>query len=239
MPRGIRRMISIERGECPAVLEHADPDGSSYSDPTVVDALSSMQHGKCCYCEKYIDKSGNDRAVEHFRPKATNKFPELKNTWSNLLHVCAACNGKKSAKFPVDEEGNPLFLDPSDPSVNPEDHMEFNVNHEDDIEFAKVSAKNDEVGESKLGAATIKELDLDGVRCRRDRVAGFARLFTAYMEIWETTNQTTKEQKVHTFELRLGANNQHAAFARAFARAMNLDKRFGVQILQGAQVEPE
>jgi len=80
-------MISIKRGECPAVLNNASSDGNAYGDSTVIEALSKMQHGKCCYCEKSIGKSGNDRGVEHFRPQGNNAFRHLKNTWSNLLHA--------------------------------------------------------------------------------------------------------------------------------------------------------
>jgi len=43
---------------------------------------------------------------------------------------------------------------------------------------------------------------------------------------------------VRAFESMLGANNHHAAFTRAFARWKQLDKRFGVRICKGANIEP-
>jgi uncharacterized protein (TIGR02646 family) len=115
------QMISIKRGECPAVLADAKSDRNAYGDPTVIEALSNMQHGKCCYCEKSVGKSGNDRAVEHFRPQGNDAFLELRNTWSNLLHACSACNGKKWKHFPVDADGTPLLSDPSDPAIDDDD----------------------------------------------------------------------------------------------------------------------
>lgn len=230
-------MISIDRDrvERPAVLDDAGLDQDLYDDPTVVDALSVMQHGKCCYCEKYIGTSGHDRAVEHFRPKSKDMFPELKNTWSNLLHACAACNGKKWKHFPRDKHGDVLIIDPSDPAIAPEDHLEFNVNDEDDLNFGRVSGKDG----SELGDETIKKIGLDGVEWRRDRTAGYNRLYSAYVEILEARDDTTRTQKVRAFEMRLGANNEHAAFARAFARAKNLDTRYGVRIPFGAEVAEE
>ena len=218
-------MISIKRGECPAVLNNASSDGNAYGDSTVIEALSKMQHGKCCYCEKSIGKSGHDRAVEHFRPQGNNAFRHLKNTWSNLLHACAGCNGKKAAHFPLDANANALLIDPSDPAVDPEDHIDFNVDDNDDIEFGRILAKN----ASQFGAMTIETIGLDLVARRRERVSGYKNLFGAYVDILEARardNKTTLQQKVRAFESMLGANNYHAAFARAFARWKQLDKRF-------------
>ncbi len=141
--------------------------------------------------------------------------------------------------FPLDENGNALLIDPADPTIDPEDHLKFNFNDEDDINFGRISSKNDEHGECKRGAETIKTIGLDRLNCRRDRIVGLRSLYSAYLEIRETADETTKKQKAHTFELKLGANNAHAAFARAFAREKKLDTRFGVRIPRCAQVEPE
>lgn len=228
-------MISIKRGECPAVLEDASSDGTAYRDPTVIEELSKMQRGKCCYCEKYIEKSGHGRAVEHFRPQAKGAFPELKNTWSNLLHVCSACNGKKWHYFPLDAEGNALLIDPSDPAIDPEDHLDFNVDDNDDTNFGRILAKNT----SQFGATTIETIGLNLVARRHERVSGYGNLYGAYVAILEAHDKTTRQQKVRAFEFMLGANNEYAALARAFARWKRLDTRFGVRICKGANIEPE
>ena len=84
-----------------------------------------MQHGKCCYCELAISNDGPDKHVEHFRPQS--RCEELKYEWDNLLLACAGCNVEKWCKFPVMDDGEPLLLDPSDPTLDPEDHIEFVV----------------------------------------------------------------------------------------------------------------
>ena len=230
-------MISIKRGECPAVLENASSDGNAYRHSTVIEALSKMQHGKCCYCEKYIGESGHDRAVEHFRPQGNDAFRHLRNTWSNLLHACAACNGKKAAHFPLDADDNTLLIDPSDPAINPEDHIDFNVDDNDDINFGRIFAKKKNA--SQFGAMTIEKIGLDLAARRRERVSGYKNLYGAFIDILEARDATTRQQKVHAFEAMLGANNEYAAFARAFARWKRLDTKFGVRICKGANIELE
>lgn len=228
-------MISIKRGGCPAVLNNASSDGNAYGDPTVIEALSKMQHGKCCYCEKSIGKSGHDRAVEHFRPQGNSTFRPLRNTWSNLLHACSACNGKKWKHFPVDADGTALLIDPSDPDIDPEDYLDFNVDDFDDIHRGRIFAKN----ASQLGSTTIETIGLDLVARRHERFSVYKNLLGAYADILDARdNKTTLQQKVRAFESMLGANNEYAAFARAFARWKRLDTRFGVRICKGANIEP-
>lgn len=227
-------MISIDRDSvaCPNVLEGADDDRNVFSHPEVVEALSHMQYGKCCYCERKIPNSGHSRGVEHFRPKSEDMFPELKNTWSNLLHACAACNGFKGKKFRVDGDGNPRIIDPSDPTIDPEDHLDFNTNDEEEDEFGRIKPKNN----STLGEVSIEAIGLDGIDWRRSRIVGYKDLYSAYLEIVEAMDDTTKTQKIRAFEARLCANNEHAAFARAFARRKNLDEKYGVRIPEGAHI---
>lgn len=227
-------MISIKRGECPAVLENASSDGNAYRHSTVIRELSKMQRGKCCYCEKYIGESGHDRGVEHFRPQGNNAFRHLKNTWSNLLHACAGCNGKKATHFPLDADGNALLIDPSDPAIDPEDHLDFNVD-DTDINFGRILPKC----ASEFGAKTIETIDLDLVVRRHERCSVYKNLSGAYADILDAHDETTRQQKVRAFEFMLGANNKYAAFARAFARWKRLDTRFGVRICKGANIEPE
>ena len=109
-------MIKIERGPCPPILEDSPATGKRYQLPSVKNALSAMQHGKCCYCETKLVKYIQD--VEHFRPK--EQYPKLANTWENLLRACRPCNGTKGDSFPAREDNQPLLLDPSDPNIDPE-----------------------------------------------------------------------------------------------------------------------
>lgn len=201
-----------------------------------VETLHIMQHGKCCYCEKKIAKAGHEQAIEHFRPKGRNHFPHLKNEWTNLLHVCANCNGIKSEKFPVDADNNPLFMNPSETSIDPENYFDFEVDDED-VDFGRIKAKNNsDQAETTVAETTIREIGLDLVARRRDRCSIYIDLYKAYIEIVQADDEVTKGQKIQAFEAMLGANNPYAAFARAFARKKNLVERFNIRILQGAEV---
>lgn len=97
------------------------------------DHLWESQYGKCCYCEKWEERSGND--VEHYRPKIIYWW--LTFTWTNLLYACEQCNSKKNAQFgllsgerlkpeaPAPGSEVPLLLDPSNTRLNPVEHIEF------------------------------------------------------------------------------------------------------------------
>ena len=111
-----------------------------YSHSTVKDALVIAQHGKCCFCERFI---GHDGDIEHFRPKGSYQqkpgdsliYPGyywLAYEWSNLYLSCSAGNQRhKGSLFPLQQPANrahdfqndttveePLFIDPGqdDPS---------------------------------------------------------------------------------------------------------------------------
>ena len=229
-------MIKINRADCPSMLAIGRDIDNKACHKEVVKILHIMQHGKCCYCEKKIDTEGNGQAIEHIRPKAQDKYPELKNEWTNLLHSCVDCNGKKSSQFPVDAKNNPLIINPSepsiDPSVDPENHFDFEIDDEDDSTFGRIKAK----GNSAQAEKTIEVIGLDLVARRRDRCSIYIDLYKAYIEIVQADDEVTKGQKIQAFEAMLGANNPYAAFARAFARKKNLIERFNIRILQGAEV---
>jgi len=224
-------MIQIKRSECPRLLSQDSRWDSPRCKAEVVDALYKMQHGKCCYCEKKIAQGGHEQAVDHFRPKAPDKFPELENTWTNMLHACSCCNGKKANNFPTDSNGNALLIDPADPAVDPEDHLGFNVNDEDG-NFGRISPKDN----SEQGLATIETIGLDLPRKRHERKKGYIRFFSAYIDIATAEDDATRNQKIQAFENMLLANNEHAAFTRAFAKYKGIDSRFGVKMPVGADV---
>ena len=78
------------------------------------EVLKAMASGleRCMYCE---DSLGTD--IEHFRPK--RHYPEHAFDWNNYLLACSHCNSnEKRDRFPLDEHGQPLLIDPTvdDPS---------------------------------------------------------------------------------------------------------------------------
>ena len=106
-------MINIERPVCPnpMALENGD-----YKNRINKNALREASYDKCMYCESTI--SHIDFAhIEHIKPKAPDKYPELICVWENLGYACPRCNVAKSEKF---IESTP-YINPY--SEDPEEHI--------------------------------------------------------------------------------------------------------------------
>lgn len=73
---------------------------------------------QCVYCGVKIFEPMMAE-IEHFYPKSL--YPDLVNNSDNLLIACRACNIIKSNKFPIDEDGNPLLINPAKEKFS--DHM--------------------------------------------------------------------------------------------------------------------
>lgn len=65
---------------------------------------------RCMYCS-----SDSPSHVEHYRPRA--RFPELTFDYENYLLSCSICNNYKGSRFPLDDQGNPLLINPFDDNV--------------------------------------------------------------------------------------------------------------------------
>ncbi|MFJ2698613.1 HNH endonuclease [Streptomyces rochei] len=74
----------------------------------VLKVLKEMngQRQRCVYC---CDSRSAD--VDHFTPIAVDYAQAF--TWPNFILVCPECNRKKGARFPRDNEGNPLIINPT------------------------------------------------------------------------------------------------------------------------------
>ena len=104
-------MIRIQRPECPHPEALANSD---YNHKGNKDALRRAGFDKCMYCESKI--SHIDYAhIEHIKPKADGKYPELKYEWSNLGYSCPKCNVAKGEKYSEETPYiNPYEEDPED-----------------------------------------------------------------------------------------------------------------------------
>lgn len=78
-----------------------------YADNEVKENLRLECSGKCMYCESRIGHITYEH-VEHIKPKAKDKYPELTFSWENLGLSCPKCNLNKSD-----------FYDDNIPFVNP------------------------------------------------------------------------------------------------------------------------
>lgn len=115
----------------------------------VLTALEQMAgpRKRCMYC---LDSRGSD--VEHFWPKAS--YPHRMCSWRNLLLCCSDCGRKKGDRFPLDDQGLPLLLDPS--ADEPWEHLDF------DPETGNLTPRFDPTGASSpRGEETVRMLELD------------------------------------------------------------------------------
>lgn len=133
-------MIHLQRCAEPAILVHEKQNWtmallaattdeqrtkieSKYRHRSIKNALVTMFHGKCAYCESKIIHVDYGH-IEHFRPKGIPKFRALAFDWNNLFLACAVCNGReyKGTRFPEKNEGGPA-VNPCDDL--PEKHLLF------------------------------------------------------------------------------------------------------------------
>ncbi len=241
-------MIKIQRCECPNILGDSPSEGDKYRCKKVVQKLWKMQYHKCCYCEQMIPSEGHSKAVEHFKPKSIFKY--LRNDWKNLLLVCPQCNGGKLNRFPVElteesgetkvvyikteSDAKPLIIDPSNPGIDPEEHIDFIVDDADDV-YGLITARDN----SKLGQLTIEVVRLDNeFYTDKRRHYYFNTLMLGYRNLLEARQQDNKvmiESCKKSFEMWMSAKGEFAAFVRAYARYKQLDRRFGINIPVGAE----
>jgi len=172
------KTLTVIRGHQLSILRSLkrDPTSSEISGAyrEVAEDLVSMQHHKCCYCERRVTKSYND--VEHYRPKGTAQrspgctlrhgYWWLAYTWENLLYSCPSCNrSEKNDLFPLatssvslsaelSPPGSeiPLLIDPTG-KESPAWHVKYvrEAHPETKIMYWFAMARDD----SKLGSYTI------------------------------------------------------------------------------------
>lgn len=89
--------------------------GSNYNQGEVKDALKDESRKKCMYCESVVSHIAHEH-IEHIKPKAKDKFPELTFEWENLGLACPICNMNKGSKY----EASQPFINPyvDDPNEN-------------------------------------------------------------------------------------------------------------------------
>ena len=104
-------MIKLSRPECPHPIALQN---GNYKHPTNKEALKRANSDKCMYCESKISQI-DFAHIEHYKPKATDKYPELEFVWDNLGYACPKCNNGKSDKFHNDTPYiDPYSEEPSD-----------------------------------------------------------------------------------------------------------------------------
>lgn len=83
-----------------------------YNHQDVKGALRSETNSKCMYCESPVLHITFEH-IEHIKPKAKDKYPELTFEWANLGLACPTCNMNKSDTYSQSSPFiNPYIDDP-------------------------------------------------------------------------------------------------------------------------------
>lgn len=232
-------MIKIERWPIPRSIAKSRRQ-DKWKHPDVTATLWRMQKEKCCYCEIKIPEKGHAKAVEHYKPRAL--FGAAKNEWNNFLLACSQCNGAKSDQFPVQltedkngakiiylknaesgEEINPLLIDPSDGSTDPEEHIAFGVDERETISiYGLPMARNG----SRKGRVTIEVVDLHSthnLRLHREFLREtLTPSYDCLMDAIIYGRPVKFEMYKDKFAEYMSSNNKFSALSREFARVRKL-----------------
>lgn len=73
--------------------EYQDDGKSVWREDYIVDALLTMSHKKCAYCERQVAKGSPTFHIDHYHPKSLYKSEVV--AWHNLLPACSDCNTQK------------------------------------------------------------------------------------------------------------------------------------------------
>lgn len=219
-------MIKIKRAraDCPASLNKQENEfkEGDYKKPDVKEALLSMQHRKCCYCEIDLDKSGSlMREIEHYIPRTADDFKNqdghtqwhLANSWKNLLFSCRNCNNKKRNKHPFGNTGGQrLLVDPTENTCDPENEISFIL--DDGLLAHNIK------GKTSLGSTTTKML---GFNVRTELIGGFLKISLKLQKkindlLLALLNNNVSQIAALKAELSrsMSAHCEFAAFRRAF-----------------------
>lgn len=159
-----------------------------YNHPEIKRALVEMFHGKCAYCESQVRIVAYGD-IEHFCPKSHPSCLDYTFSWSNLLLSCSICNNRshKSNQHYTDVNGNILLINPTDPNVNPNNHLRF---HWDEI--AGIASI---YGADEKGKTTVHVFDLNGLRGRKELFyerSGYVKRLFALLKLAQQEDRIAK-----------------------------------------------
>lgn len=189
-------MRRLHRPPCP------NPDAlrTNYKHPDNKRALQDASHGKCMYCESQVSHVyfGD---VEHIKPKAAGKHPELEFEWTNLGYCCARCNNAKNDQY---DDDCPL-VDPY--SEDPGEHL---------IAFGtSVMHKQG----SERGEITIRFTDLNRADLIERRAIMIKSLQDAVDACYRTKSLAVRDLLLKALGSQTAADKEFSMFAAAFLAA--------------------
>lgn len=186
-------MIKISRPKCPYPIAL---DNRNYKHQINKTALKEASYDKCMYCESKI--SHIDHAhVEHFKPKAADKFPELEFSWENLGYACPKCNNNKSDKFHDDCP----YIDPY--SENPSEYF-----------FAYGTFLMIKNG-SERSELTIRDIGLNRPELLEKRLEKINEIEKALMACHRTKNAALREFALEELQQEASKEKEYSLFVAA------------------------
>lgn len=186
-------MIKITRPECPypVALERGD-----YKHPINKQALKMANSDKCMYCESKI--SHIDFAhIEHYKPKAQNKSPELEFEWTNLGYACPKCNNNKSDKFHYDTPYIDPYLD------DPSEH------------FLACGAWLFVKHGSERSDLTIRDIGLNRPELLEKRLEKITKIQSAITACFRTTNLALRDMALQELRQEAAPDKEFSLFVEA------------------------
>ena len=178
---------------------------NKYQHKEIKIALEKMFCGKCAYCESKV-KVVTYGDIEHFYPKS--HYPDKTFTWENLLFSCPVCNeGHKGDKFPLDANGNPLLIDPSDSVTNPNQHLDF--------VWDSVAEQSFVYGLDEKGKTVEEMFDLNGDKGRIDLVKNRNSYLKTLMFLLSCAKKGNKKA-IALLKEACQQEGEYSAFARIY-----------------------
>ncbi len=190
-------MIKLTRPPCP---NQQALDAKNYKHPDNKKALATATSNKCMYCETTITHI-DFGDVEHIKPKAVDKFPNLAYEWSNLGLACGKCNNTKLSKY---FEAAP-FIDPF--AENPEEHL---------IALGAMIAQRNG---SERGEITIKEIGLNRPELLEKRFERMQTIIVALNAAHRTQIEILKKAALAELEKEAQPDKEYSLIVKAVLKA--------------------
>jgi 5-methylcytosine-specific restriction endonuclease McrA len=179
---------------------------NKYQHEEIKACLVAMFHGKCAYCESQITHVTYGD-IEHFRAKSNPRYAHLIFEWENLLLSCPICNNPvhKGTQFPLDLNGNPLLIDPTDGVTDPTTHLEFS--------WDAVAGLATVYGRDARGQEVERIFDFNGVRGRKELIKDRSNYVKTLMALLPYAKQGNLEA-VDILKQACQPDAKYSAFAR-------------------------
>lgn len=203
----------------------------AYRSRDVVDALHSLFHGKCAYCESHLSAVA-PLDIEHYRPKSpvveAQDHPGywwLANSWDNLLLACPDCNRPRRHASSISGKGNRFpLVDEKTRAYRPGDEADespllLDPTRDDPEEFLVFDDEGLVLSKHRRGQATIELLGLNRphlVAARRRSAQQLAFLFDAVGMLLSRSDVRQEETKRQLKDI-LEQISRHAAPEHEYA----------------------